>query len=513
MKYAGGALLPTLRIDRGSSRPIVVQLVSALRELVLSGVLEPGQRLPSSRTFARDHGISRTTAISVYESLTAEGLIVSRVGSGSHVSDVLRGKARTLTAGSSGHAKQPTRLASLAERASEQFFPRLSHPTQPRPFVTGLPALDMFPMPLWAKLTARHWRSARGHALGYPEPGGLAELRQAIATHLRANRGVVCDPEEVFIFNGAQEAFNHIGNTLLDPGDPVWFENPGPIGARNSLLASGARLVPVPVDEEGINVAAGLDAEPNFRLAFVTPSHQHPLGAVMSLQRRFELLQAAERADAWIVEDDYDGEYYYSGHPPPTLKSVDTVGRVIYVGTFSKSLFPALRIAFMVVSGPLADVFGRIARATLQGASTMLQAVTASFIEEGHFSSHIRRMRKIYTERHEVLIDAARHRLAGGIDVMRAESGIQTVGHLLTGHDEAAVAEAAADRDVIVAPLSRFSIAPITAKGFAIGFSTSTPAEIRAGVDRLAAAIDSLRPVNGPPEFPQWPVRSSRAPS
>lgn len=494
MKYAGGALLPTLRIDRDCGRPIAVQLVSALRDLVLSGVLEPGQRLPSSRTFARDHGISRTTAISVYESLAAEGLIVSHVGSGSYVSDALKVKAEPAPAEREGGAKQPTRLASLARRASEQFFPRLSHPTQPRPFVTGLPALDLFPMPLWAKLTARHLRAARGFALGYPEPGGLAELRQAIATHLRANRGVVCDPEEIFILNGAQEAFNRIGNTLLDPGDAVWFENPGAIGARNSLLSCGARLVPVPVDEEGIDVAAGLAAEPGFRLAFVTPSHQHPLGAVMSLQRRFELLRAAERADAWIVEDDYDGEFYYSGHPPPTLKSVDTVGRVIYVGTFSKSLFPGLRIAFMVVSGPLSQVFGRIAGATLQGASTVLQSVVASFIEEGHFSSHIRRMRKTYTERHEVLVDAASRRLAGAIDLKRTESGIQTVGHLLTGHDERMVAEAAAARDVIVAPLGRFCIAPIEAKGFAIGFSTSSPGEIRAGVDRLAAAIEALKP-------------------
>lgn len=492
MKYAGGALLPTLRIDRTSGRPIAVQLTSAIRELVLSGVLAPGQRLPSSRTFAIDQGISRTTAIAVYESLAAEGLVVSRVGSGSHVSDVLKAKVNPTVAEHSTRAPQPTRLACLAQRASEQFFPRLTHPTHARPFLTGMPALDLFPMPLWAKLTARQGRSTRGHMLGYPEPSGLKELREAIATHLRANRGIVCSPDEVFIVNGAQEAFNRIGSTLLDPGDPVWFENPGPIGARNSLLSSGARLVPVPVDDEGIDVAAGLKAEPNFRLAFVTPSHQHPLGAVMSLRRRFELIQAAERADAWIVEDDYDGEFYYSGHPPPTLKSVDTVGRVIYVGTFSKSLFPGLRIGFMVVSGPLSEVFARISGATLQGVSTVMQSVVASFIEEGHFASHIRRMRKTYLERHEVLIEAAQRKLAGMIDVKRTESGIQTVGHLLTGHDEQRVAEAAAVRDVIVAPLGRFCIAPIAARGFAIGFSTSTPAEIRAGVDRLAAAIDEL---------------------
>lgn len=498
MKYAGGALLPTLRIDRASGRPIAVQLVSAIRELVLSGVLAPGQRLPSSRTFALDQGISRTTAIAVYESLAAEGLIVSQVGSGSRVSDVLKAKAEPVAAERASSA-QPTRLANLAHRASDQFFPRLSHPKQPRPFITGMPALDLFPMPLWAKLTARHWRATRGHMLGYPEAGGMKELREAIATHLRANRGIVCKPEDIFILNGAQEAFNRIGSTLLDPGDPVWFENPGPIGARNSLLSSGARLVPVPVDGEGIDVAAGLEAEPNFRLAFVTPSHQHPLGAVMSLQRRFELIKAAEHADAWIVEDDYDGEFYYSGHPPPTLKSVDTVGRVIYVGTFSKSLFPGLRIGFMVVSGPLSEVFARIAGATLQGVSIVMQSVVTSFIEEGHFASHIRRMRKIYMERHDVLIEAAQKRLAGAIDVKRTESGIQTVGHLLTGHDEQCVAEAAAAREVTVAPLARFCIAPIEARGFAIGFSTSTPTEIRAGVDRLAAAIERLGPAANPP--------------
>lgn len=508
MKYAGGALLPTLRVDRASGRPIAVQLVSAIRKLILSGVLAPGQRLPSSRTFAIDQGISRTTAIAVYESLAAEGLIVSQVGSGSHVSDVLKAKVDPVAADRGLRAPQPTRLASLARRASEQFFPRLSHPTQARPFLTGMPALDLFPMPLWAKLTARHWRATRGHMLGYPEPGGLKALREAIATHLRANRGIVCQPEEVFILNGAQEAFNRIGTTLLDPGDPVWFENPGPIGARNSLLSCGARLVPVPVDDEGIDVDAGLRTEPGFRLAFVTPSHQHPLGAVMSLKRRFELIQAAESADAWIVEDDYDGEFYYSGHPPPTLKSVDTVGRVIYVGTFSKSLFPGLRIAFMVVSGPLAAMFERIAGATLQGVSTVMQSVVASFIEEGHFASHIRRMRKTYMERHDVLIEAAHKRLAGAIDVKRTESGIQTVGHLLTGHDEQCVAEAAAAREVIVAPLGRFCIAPIEARGFAIGFSTSTPAEIRAGVDRLAGAIDALGPAA--PSATALPMARSR---
>lgn len=493
VKHAGGVLLPTLRVERGTARPVSSQLVSALRELVLSGAIAPGQRLPSSRTLARDQGISRTTAIGVYETLGAEGLIVSKVGAGSYVSDALRAKtlARIEPAGAAPR-RQPTRLARLMQNATEQFFPRLAHPAQPRAFVTGLPAFDIFPMALWAKLAARHWRDPRSLAFGYPEPGGLAALRQAIATHLRANRGIVCDAGEVFILNGAQEAFNRIGSALLDPGDAVWFENPGAIGARNSLLSSGARLVPVPIDAQGIDVAAGLKREPNFRLAFVTPSHQHPLGVTMSLQRRFELLQAAERADAWIIEDDYDGEFYYSGYPQPTLKSVDTSGRVIYVGTFSKSLFPGLRLGFLVATGALSEVFGRIAGATLQGTPTHLQAIVASFLEEGHFTSHIRRMRKVYAERQDVLLEAARAKLAGMLDVVPSESGFQTVGHLRLPLNEQAVAEAAASRGVTVAPIGRFCIEPTDVKGFALGFSTSPPRELRSGVTTLASVLEGL---------------------
>ena len=492
-KYAGGVLLPTLRAERNSERPISLQLVSAMRELILSGVLKPGQRLPSSRTLANEQKVSRTTAVSVYDSLVAEGLIVSRVGAGSFISDALTIRAMApdpRPADEHRLKRQSTRVARLTSEASERHFPRLAHPAQPRPFVTGLPAYDHFPMARWAKLSAQQWRAGRNPAMGYPQPGGLMALRQAIADHLRANRGIICDPEEVFIVNGAQEAFNVVGSTLLDPGDTVWFENPGAIGARNSLVSCGARLVPVPIDSEGLDVEAGISAAPDFRLAFVTPSHQHPLGVVMSLERRFQLLQAAERADAWIVEDDYDGEFYYSGHPPPTLKSVDRTGRVIYVGTFSKSLFPALRIAFMVVTKPLLEVFDRIAGATHQGVPTHAQAVTARFIEEGHFASHIRRMRRLYAERQTALIEESGRLLAGAIEVEATESGFQTVGYLRVDLDETALAVAAEQRGVIIAPLSRFAIGPIAVRGYALGFSTSSPREIREGLRALAAAID-----------------------
>ncbi|WP_241560051.1 PLP-dependent aminotransferase family protein [Solirhodobacter olei] len=501
VKHAGGALLPMLEIDRSSGVPIGHQLASGIRNLILHGELAPGQRLPSSRTLSRDQRVSRTTAVGVYEQLAAEGLIISKIGAGAFVSDALE----TLYVGKRDTAdrpepdsRTPARLDRLARSASERYFSRLPHPTHSRAFVTGTPDLDSFPVAQWARLTARHWRQDRSEILGYPQPGGLPRLREAIAQHLRANRGVTCEASEVFVFNGAQDAFNWIGNTLLDPGDAVWFENPGAIGARNSLISAGARPIPVPVDDEGMSVAAGLERAPDFRLAFVTPSHQHPLGVTMSMERRFELLMAAERAGAWIVEDDYDGEFYYSGRPPPTLRSVDTTGRVIYVGTFSKSLFPALRLGFVVAPPSVVDVFDRLAGATSQGTATNQQAVLASFIEEGHFAAHIRRMRKLYQERQTALIEAADEHLAGLMEVKRAESGIQTVGYLAPGFDEVEVARRAESVEVIGTPISRFCLEPIGISALALGFSTCSRRDSLWGVKCLRTILEGMaREVRG----------------
>lgn len=494
VKYAGGALIPSISIDRNDPASISAQLAGGLRELIISGQLPAGQRLPSSRTLAKDQEVSRTTAVTVYEQLMAEGLIYSRVGAGAFVSETLDHERPppppALPHASAG--SPPPRLARLSLDASEQYFPRLSHPEVPRPFVTGMSANDQFPMALWARLSAQYWRQSRHLVLGYPDPVGLFELRRAIATHLRANRGIVCEPDEVFIFNGAQDAFNRIGQMLLNPGETVWFENPGPIGARNSLISSGASLVPVPVDEQGIDVAAGLKRAPEFRLAFVTPARQHPLGVTMTLARRFELLSAAERCGAWIVEDDYDGEFHYSGHPAPTLKSVDTTGRVIYVGTFSKVMFAALRLGYVVAPPELAKVFRRVAGATMQGAPTSLQSIMATFMEQGHFTAHIRRMRRIYAERQKALITATAQHLEGLLEVQPTNTGFQTLGILADDFDDEDTAKRAAERGIILAPVSRFAIAP-TQKGLILGFSAVPPRVTEAAVEELAKMLRQMR--------------------
>jgi GntR family transcriptional regulator/MocR family aminotransferase len=375
-------------------------------------------------------------------------------------------------------------------QAVSRFGERQRLPSAARAFTTALPAFDAFPMAQWARLSAKHWRSNRDAVMGYGEPLGHPQLRQAIASHLRANRGITCDAEQIFIVGGAQQAFSLIGSTLLNPGDKVWFENPGAIGARNSLIAAGAELVPIPVDDQGIRVEAGLRTSPRFRLAFVTPSHQQPLGVIMSLERRFALLQAAQKAGAWIIEDDYDGEFSFGGTPLPTLKSVDASGRVIYVGTFSKSLFPSLRLGFLLAPPALVDTLHSVMWKVLHGVPTCVQAVVAEFIDEGHFASHLRRMRRIYAERHDVLCEAARQRLAGLFDIVPSQSGLHTIGHLAAGLSERDVSEAAAKRNITASPIRRFSIAPVPVRGLVLGFGGIGPAAIEAGVDVLGQVLE-----------------------
>lgn len=494
VKRAGGALLAGIRIDHGASRPIATQLYAGLRDLMLSGAIATGTRLPATRTLAGDLGISRTTVIDAFERLLAEGLIVSRVGSGTFVSDILdRERPRPAAAADRQPAQQKApQLARAMGWAIANFTQRERLPHRPRAFVTALPAFDAFPMAQWARVAAKHWRGTREEVMGYGEPFGHSRLREAIATHLRGNRGITCTKDQIFVVGGAQQAFYLIGAALLNPGDRVWFENPGAIGARNSLIACGADLVPVPVDKDGMRVEDGLKQSPEFRLAFVTPSHQQPLGHIMSLERRFALLHAAERAGAWIIEDDYDGEFFFGRQPIPTLKSVDRTGLVIYVGTFSKSLFPALRLGFMLVPEPLVETFRRISTSFIQGVPTSPQAMVAEFIDEGYFATHIRRMRTVYAERHATLLEEARRQLGDLLEIMPAESGLHTIGKLPSRIAERAATEAAATEGVVVSPIARFSITPTANNGLVLGFGAVNPREIREGIAKLAPLLREL---------------------
>jgi GntR family transcriptional regulator/MocR family aminotransferase len=296
-------------------------------------------------------------------------------------------------------------------------------------------------------------------------------------------------PEQVIVVSGSQQALDLSARVLLDPGDAVWVEDPGYMGARGALSGAGARLVPVPVDEEGLEVAKGIEREPGARLACVTPSHQYPLGVTMSLGRRLELLGWAGRSGAWVIEDDYDSEYRYTGRPLEALQGLDTGGRVLYVGTFSKVLFPALRLGYLVVPPDLVDAFASARELTDRHPPTVEQAVLAGFIDEGHFVRHLRRMRALYARRQAALVEEAAHELPGLLDVGPAAAGLHLVGWLPEGEDDREASRRAANRGVEAPPVSLYGAELRVRGGLMLGYAAVAEREMRGGVRRLAEAL------------------------
>ena len=493
VKRAAGALLSAIRIDHGSPRLLATQIVSSIRDIILNGGLRAGDRLPATRTLANDLGVSRTTMVDVFERLTAEGLLEGRTGAGTFVSQSVRiGNPEGDTVIDPENLISPpesTRDFPSPASVGSAFIERLPHTI--RAFTTALPAVDMFPIAQWTRQSNKHWRERRDEVLGYGNASGFPPLRRAIAAHLRANQGINCQDRQIFITNGAQHAFHIIGSMLLNRGDKVWFENPGAIGAYNALLAAGGEMIPLPIDDHGLMVSEGLRRAPDFRLAFVTPLHQQPLGVTMSLERRFALLEAAGAADAWIIEDDYDGEFYYGDHPIPTLKSIDHADRVFYVGTFSKTLFPALRLGYMLVPPAFVERLEQMFAAYLPSAPLNQQAIVAGFMDEGHFATHLRRMRRVYTERYLVLKACAERELKGLLKLKPTDAGLHTIAHLADDLDERVVAAAADRAGITVTPFRRYATAPLTLNGLVLGFSGVPPSDIEAGTKVLANVLDT----------------------
>lgn len=488
VKRSGGALLTMIRIDPGSGRTIGSQLAAALRQAILDGHVRAGERLPATRILAAELGLARTTVVEAFESLVSEGLLETRTGSGTFVTATMS-PVKAAPPEDLPRTAQPDRLARLMAAARQQFADRLGH--APRAFTTATPDYDMFPMAQWARLVNRHWQGERAAILGYHDALGHQGLRAAIARHLRGNRGFACEPGQVFITSGAQQAFQLIGAMLLDPGDAVWFEDPGAIGARNSFVVHGAHVVPVGIDPEGLDVADGLAQAPDFKLAFVTPSHQQPLGVRMSHERRIALLRAAAGAGAFVVEDDWDGDFTLSGRPSPALKAIDAGERVIYVGSFSKSMFPALRIGYLVAPPNLIPTFEVALRAFSSGVPTSLQAAVAAFIDEGLFAAHLRRMCKLYGERQEALLAAAASELSPWLHVQPTLTGMHALAVLKRGLNGETVARRADAEGVTVSPVSRFCMQPRVLEVLLLGFSGFSAQRISTGVKVLARVFES----------------------
>jgi GntR family transcriptional regulator/MocR family aminotransferase len=484
-----GALL-TLPLDPAAAEPLFRQLYDGLRQAILGGALPAGSRLPASRGLAGELGVSRNTVLNAYEQLLAEGYLEGRLGSGTYVPHTLPEELLQVCGAPPPSRPGPRRRRGLSCRGECLATPTtVARSGTPRPFRPGIPGLDAFPFETWFRLVARHHRRPPRELLGYGDAAGYGPLREAIAAHLGPARAVRCEPGQVIVTTGSQQGLDLAARLLLDPGEPVWFEDPGYPGARAALRAAGAEVVGVPVDADGLDVAAGNARCPGARMAYVSPSHQYPLGVTLCLPRRLALLEWARRADAWVVEDDYDSEFRYAGRPLAALQGLDRDGRVVYLGTFSKALFPSLRLGYLVVPPDLAGAFVAARAAIDRQAPTLAQAVLADFLAEGHFVRHVRRMRTLYAERQEALLRAAGRELGGLLEVCPCPTGMHLVGRLADGRDDREASRAAARAGVEAPPLSAYGLDGRCPAGLLLGYAGLEPRQIRDGVRRLAAAL------------------------
>lgn len=457
-----------------------------VRTGILTGAFPGGARLPPSRVLSAELGVARQTVVLAYERLTAEGYLVARVGSGTFVAaDLPDSRPAPASPGAAGSARLSRRGAALAAvPASSATGP--SHIL----LAPGIPAPELFPARAWAACSTQAWRGAGGLDTRYPDPQGMPELRQHVAAHLAGTRGLLADPAHIVITAGTQQALRLAAELLLDPGDRVWVEEPGYIAGRGAMLASGATLAPVRSDADGLDVADGVRTVPDARMALVAPTHGAPLGGAMPVGRRLALLDWAAGAESWVLEDDCDSEFRWAGKPLPPLATLDRAGRVIYCGTFSKTLAPTLRLGFAVFPAPLVAAAVRARTLMDRGPNGVTQAATAEFMRRGLLAPHIRRMRTEYARRRGALLEAlARHcpRLAP----VPAPGGLHMAALLPDGTEEAVVVRLARARGLGVAPLGAYYAGPPGLRGLVLGFASTPPALAAKAARRLAACTEA----------------------
>ena len=474
--------LDALSVDRTIAVPLHRQLYGRLRKMIEERFLAAGNTLPSSRSLAEDLGVARNTVVSVYEQLATEGYIASRPGARPTVVDLPDGSAVS-------SSPRATRKRKLMSSRGETMIGQPHHHGTPGhlAFHPGMPDAASFPFSTWSKLLAGRAKTARHDLFGSYSITGYPALQEAIASYLKVARGVRCYPEQIVVTTGAQAALDLLARLLLDPGDAVWVEEPGYYGAHAAFVAAAARLEPLYVDTDGWTLDPCPESAP--RLIYVTPACQHPLGVTMRMEQRLRLLEVAERLDAWIIEDDFDGEYRFQGRPVPAMQGADRSDRVIYLGTFAKILFPALRLGFMVLPKPLLKGVTQALRTTGQFAPLLLQAALADFIDQGHMSMHLRRMRRIYSARRQVFHELAEKYLGDWMTLRPNDAGIQMIGIMREGLDDLAVAALAARRGINVAPLSIHFRHSTPLAGLAMGYAATEESMMPQGFRILQEAF------------------------
>ncbi len=487
-----------ITLDNRSNEPLHRQLYEELRRAILTCRLKPGERVPSTRALAHSLGVSRATITLSYEQLIAEGYLEAVIGSGTRVcvqlpDDSLRTapvKARSFS--TKTEKVSPTiKLSSYGKSLDNSQLLEAVEPDLPINFKTGRPALEEFPMTEWRRLLLRHCRSDKAGLLDYASDlKGEPKLRQAISSYLGRSRAVNCSTEQIIIINGSQQAIDLITKLLIDRNDTVAVEDPGYLGARRAFVAQGAQLLPVPVDENGIIVEklAAKSAD-KAKLIYVTPSHQFPTGAVLPLNRRLELLKWAERTGAMIIEDDYDSEFRYGGHPIPALQGLSDGHNVIYVGTFSKVFFPALRIGYLVVPESLTRVFTRARWIADRQTPTLEQLALADFIVEGHLERHLRRMRTLYDKRRRALVRALKLHFEDQVEIVGENAGMHLMIRLRTKFNDEEVRRRAAQSGVGLVSAQIYYLHESNSGEFVLGYAGLSERKIQEGIRRLAKAL------------------------
>ncbi|HEX9513886.1 MAG TPA: PLP-dependent aminotransferase family protein [Puia sp.] len=488
--------LPFIRIDKKSARPLYEQLYDGIREAILKGYLQPNDRLPATRLIAEEWGISRNVVVLAFEQLILEGYLHSRSGSGSFVAGDIPGTPVR----NPGRAVPENGSRPVTGRLGGPFVHQLRRSVLIRntmreeviPFQTSVPAADAFPFAMWSKLAARVYRYLDFQHLGYDDAAGHLPLREAIADHLRVNRAVSCTADRVLIVNGSQQALSLVAQLLLQPGDRYWIEDPGYVNARVLFNVNGGQPCPVPVTTEGLDIEYAFRHYPKARLAYLTPSHQYPLGGTLPLAQRLKLLAWANEHRLWLIEDDYDSELRYQGKPIPSLQGLDPYGNVIYMGTFSKVLFPALRVAYLVL--PDEELFQsfKLLKALNDRQTTLTdQLILADFIKEGHFHRHLRKMRVLYNQRLQYLLGQLKEHLSGHLSFSDPAAGMHLAAYYKQPVQETFFLEKAREKGLILHSIKDYTLTHYDRPGILLGYSSFPEEKIKEGVRLLKDVFDS----------------------
>lgn len=481
-----------LRLDARRKRPLFRQLYDQIRSAILEGRLKADSRIPSSRDLMEQLGVSRTTVVSAIDMLIAEGYLLTSHGRGTFISSeipdeqILPQKVETSdganSKGSSNHLGKYGESILDSDRSNW-------HTGTSRPFCPGEPALDEFPIQVWSKIVRRVWKSLDPSMLSYGEPAGYRPLRTQIAEYLSVRRGVNCDPSQVMIVSGTQQAVDIVSRISIDAGDEVLFENPGYVSARDSFVKHGAKIIPVPVDDSGVILEQAIRKHHRARLAYVTPSHQYPLGVTLPIERRLALLNWAKENHSLILEDDYDSEYRYAQQPLPCLQGLDSASRTIYVGSFSKVVFPALGLGYAIVPQQMVTSFENALKLTSRPGSQVDQIVLSKFIREGHFVRHLRRMRKTHALRRETFVTEIEKNLGDKLEVIGSPAGLHCTTILKTKQRDTHLVAALDEIGIIARPLSGYYLPGTKSRdrknGLVFGFASASPAKIRKRVREM----------------------------